>query len=81
MNSDRDINRAKQAVEKNKLNWRSFWSGPKGSSGKIPSSWNVRGWPTVVLLDHEGKIAWRGHFMKAEQKKLLEELVKRAEAK
>lgn len=80
VNSDRDIERSKQAVEKNKLNWRSFWAGPQGTRGEIPASWNVRGWPTMVLIDHQGTIVWRAHFLDAKAKATLEELVKQAEA-
>ena len=56
VNSDKDLTTARKAVEKNGLNWRSFWSGPAGTNGPIPSRWNVKGWPTIYLLDHEGKI-------------------------
>ena len=41
------------------VTWRSFWCGPKGTSGPIPTKWNVRGWPTIYVLDHKGVIRFK----------------------
>ena len=60
VNSDSDREFAREAVRKNKLNWRSFWNGPKGTSGPISARWNVIGWPRIYLIDHEGVIRHRG---------------------
>jgi len=59
VNSDSTVERAKKAVAENQLNWRSFQN--KGSGGEISQDWAVRGWPTVVILDSEMKIHYRGH--------------------
>ncbi|HEB54304.1 MAG TPA: hypothetical protein ENI87_13715 [bacterium] len=61
VNSDRTIERAKQAIEKNNLNWRSFQNQEEGRKTKISTDWAVKGWPTVVVLDSEFKIHYRGH--------------------
>ena len=61
VNSDRTIERAKKAIAENKLNWRSFQNQEKGRADKISSDWAVKGWPTVVILDSEFKIHYRGH--------------------
>ena|SRR5688572_17017927 len=61
VNSDREVSRAKKAIEDNQLNWRSFHCGPQGTQGPIPSEWRVSGWPTIVVLDAEMKIHYRGH--------------------
>ena len=61
VNSDKTIERAKQAIEKNGLNWRSFQNNPEGAKRKISDDWMVRGWPTIVVLDAERKIRYRGH--------------------
>ena len=61
VNSDKTIARAKKAIEENKLNWRSFQNNPEGADRKISDDWAVRGWPTVVVLDAEMKIHYRGH--------------------
>jgi thiol-disulfide isomerase/thioredoxin len=53
-----DVNRldARRAVEKEKITWRSFWSGTNGNDGPIPTAWYVKGWPTVYVLDPKGTI-------------------------
>jgi hypothetical protein len=61
VNSDKDIARAKKAIADNKLNWRSFHAGPDGTRGPIPKAWAIQGWPTIVVLDGEGVIHYRGH--------------------
>ncbi len=76
VNSDKLIETARAAVKDKSLNWRSFWAGPKGGGGPIPAKWNVRGWPTVVLIDHDGIIRFRGNRPNDE---LLHRLVGEAE--
>ena len=60
VNSD-SLDRAKKAVEENKLNWRSFQNQEAGRKAKISDDWSVQGWPTIVVLDAEMKIHYRGH--------------------
>ena len=60
VNSD-DLDRAKKAIAENDLNWRSFQNQPEGAETAISSTWGVRGWPTIVILDAEMKIHYRGH--------------------
>ena len=59
VNSDKTLERAKSSVEKNKLNWRSFWNGPEGTGGPIARAWDVMGWPTIYILDGDGIIRVR----------------------
>ena len=61
VNSDRTVEIAKQAVEKNNLNWRSFQNQPAGAPKSISQEWNVRGWPTLVIIDKDMRIRYRGH--------------------
>ena len=75
VNSDREIARVKTAIEKNNITWRSFWQGAAGTGGPISTRWNVRGWPTVVFIDHKGVIRFRGHHV---DDKLLERLIEEA---
>ena len=56
MNGDGDLKDAKKAVERFQIPWRSFWNGEDGPGGPIAVAWNVRGWPTIYLIDHEGII-------------------------
>jgi hypothetical protein len=60
VNSDA-LAEARQAVARNKLNWRSFQDRPAGSREAISDAWGVRGWPTLVVLDGERRIHYRGH--------------------
>ena len=59
VNSD-PLERAKKAVADNDLNWRSFQNSVEGKAD-ISDDWCVRGWPTIVVLDGEMKIRYRGH--------------------
>jgi hypothetical protein len=61
VNSDKTIERAKKAIADNKLNWRSFQNQPEGRGRAIADDWRVQGWPTVVILDSEMRIHYRGH--------------------
>ena len=61
VNSDQTVEKAKEAVAKNRLNWRSFQNKPEGQQKAISDDWAVQGWPTIVILDAEMKIRYRGH--------------------
>jgi hypothetical protein len=79
VNSD-SVERAKKAIKENKLNWRSFQNSPEGSETQISSRWRVQGWPTIVVLDENFQIQYRGHDgNKATEvaKRLVAELEKR----
>ena len=56
VNSDRDLEAIRKTVIEKNLTWRSFWNGEEGTRGPISSAWNVKGWPTVYLIDAEGRI-------------------------
>jgi hypothetical protein len=60
VNSDKTVAVAKAAIEKNQLNWRSFQNDRAGKP-KVSDDWAVNGWPTIVVLDAERKIHYRGH--------------------
>ena len=77
VNSDRDLEALAPVLEEEQITWRSFWNGPEGTSGPISTRWNVRGWPTIYVLDHEGKIRFknvRGEAMDKAVDSLLEEM-------
>jgi peroxiredoxin len=46
---------ARTYAAENGLEYRSFWDGPT-TRGPIATRWNVTSWPTVYVLDHEGRI-------------------------
>ena len=59
VNSDSDREKLKPALEKEKITWRSFWNGETGTGGPISAAWNVRGWPTLYLIDPKGTILYK----------------------
>ena len=59
VNSD-SVDKARDAVERNQLNWRSFRNSGEDRPD-ISEDWAVEGWPTIVILDAEMKIHYRGH--------------------
>lgn len=79
VNSDSDREKTKQVIQEKGLTWRSFWNG--GSTrGPISTAWNVRGWPTIYVLDADGVIRFknvRGEAMDEAVDTLLAELAER----
>jgi thioredoxin family protein len=59
VNSDQDREKLKPALEKEKITWRSFWNGDKGTSGPISKAWNIKGWPTLYVIDAQGIIRYK----------------------
>jgi hypothetical protein len=83
VNSDDDLDALRPRLEAEQITWRSFWNGPKGTSGPISARWNVTGWPTIYVLDHKGVIRFknvRGEAMDKAVDQLLEEMRSEAAA-
>src|SRR5688572_33223586 len=57
INSD-SKERLRKAMTKEKITWRSWWDGGN-TEGPIAKAWNVKGWPTIYVLDHKGVIRHR----------------------
>src|SRR5262249_5833181 len=77
INSDKDREKLKKVLEDEKITWRSFWNGPKGTQGPISQAWHVQGWPTIFVLDGDGVIRYRevrGEGMDHAVDQLLKEL-------
>ncbi len=77
VNSDDDLEELQTVRKEENITWRSFWNGPKGTNGPISRAWNVTGWPTIYVLDAEGRIRYkgvRGEAMDAAVDTLLAEL-------
>lgn len=61
VNSDKDLEKIRKTVNEKNISWRSFWNGEEGTGGPISKAWNVKGWPTIYILDADGKIHFKGH--------------------
>jgi hypothetical protein len=78
VNSDEKREELKQVLVDESITWRSFWDGG-GTSGPIATKWNVSGWPTTYVIDHEGVIRYKD--VRGEQlEEAISELVEKAEA-
>ncbi len=78
VNSD-PLENARKAVREKNLNWRSFQNQPEGARRPISKEWRVRGWPTIVVIDQDFVIRYRGHDGHEASriaKRLVEELKK-----
>ena len=82
VNSDRNLEEAKKKSEDQQITWRSFWNGGS-TNGQISREWQVRGWPTLYLIDQRGVIRekWMGAPSGDKMTKAVEALVKEAEEK
>ena len=82
VNSDRDREALKKTMKEEEITWRSFWNGPQGPAGPIATAWNVQGWPTMYLIDHEGIIRhkWLGSPGEEVLDEAIDSLVAQAKA-
>ena len=81
VNSDRDKNALKEVLKKENITWRSFWNGPEGTRGPISAEWNVRGWPTIYIIDHKGVIRAKNKRGDAMEEVVMELLAEMGEEK
>ncbi len=80
VNGDDTRENGGKAVQKHAIPWRSFWNGARGSADSIAAAWNVRGWPTVYVIDAKGVIRQKYlHGRRLDEP--LEKLVAEAEGK
>lgn len=83
VNSDRDLGQIRRIVEEKNLTWRSFQDEREGKKS-ISDIWQIKGWPTLFLLDGEGKIRFadiRANEVDAAITELLEEMGHKVELK
>jgi len=57
INSDGDAEVVSKILSENQITWRQAIDG--STDGPLASRWNVSGWPTIYILDHEGRIRFR----------------------
>jgi thiol-disulfide isomerase/thioredoxin len=84
VNSDKDKEVVKKALEKEQITWRSFWDDG-GKKGTISTKWQIRGWPTLYIIDHQGIVRMNYALGRSPGQEPLDEwidrLVKEAEKK
>src|SRR3954451_20886092 len=79
INSDVDKTMIASNLKKHQVTWRSFPCGEEGTQGPIPAEWNVQGWPTLYLIDHQGVIRkkWVGSPDTDEEKEAFDDEVEK----
>jgi hypothetical protein len=58
INSDASRSALKKALSDNNITWPNIFDGPAGH-GPVANKWNVHSWPTIYILDREGKVRYR----------------------
>jgi hypothetical protein len=75
INSDGEAEEVREMLAAQEITWRQAIDG--STSGPLATRWNVSGWPTIYILDHEGRIRFkdlRDEDMERAVMKLLDEL-------
>jgi len=57
INSDGDRSVVQKILKENEITWRNAVDG--STSGPLATAWNVRGWPTIYVIDANGVIRAR----------------------
>ena len=89
INTDGDLNNVHKLNIERKVNWRSFWCGPRGYNEPLAFHWNVRYGNHFLVIDHRGIIAGKNvgdtrpgvKFNQSEElNTMLNQLIQAAEA-
>ena len=72
INSDGGRESLNKILAENGITWRQ--AVEVSTNGPIATRWNVSGWPTIYILDHEGRIRARD-LRDAEMEKKVVELL------
>jgi thiol-disulfide isomerase/thioredoxin len=80
INGDDDLDAAREVIQREAVTWRSF-RGQGKDQPDLAEQWNIAGWPTLYLIDHEGVIRrkWTGVPHEEELDGAIDELVRGAE--
>jgi thiol-disulfide isomerase/thioredoxin len=78
IDGDVDRQKALKTIAKERMNWPSWWDQRDGD-GPIATAWNVRGWPTLYILDHKGVIRYKS-FVRSDLGTLVDTLLREMEA-
>jgi hypothetical protein len=58
IDTDKSLEDLRRIMKENEITWRNVWCDPKDVN-TLPRRWNIRGYPTMLLIDHEGVIRKR----------------------
>jgi len=75
INSDGDRSVVQKILKENEITWRNAIDG--STSGPLATAWNVRGWPTIYVIDAKGVIRarnLRGEELEHKAEELMREL-------
>lgn len=75
INSDGDRSVVQKILKDNEITWRQAIDGT--TSGPLATAWNVRGWPTIYVIDAKGVIRarnLRGNDLESKVNELLAEM-------
>ena len=80
VNTDESVDKLRSVMKEHGITWRNFWAD-QASKDSLPRKWNIRGYPTMFLVDHKGVI--RKKYLgvdEAEFERDVDALVAEAEA-
>ena len=63
INSDGDADKVKQILKDQEITWRQAIDG--STSGPLAKRWNIKGWPTIFVVDAKGVIRYKNVREKA----------------
>ena len=75
------VDQLKEAMDKEKITWRSFADEGQAGAGPIATKWSLSATPTFYLIDHQGVIRhkWAGPPGEKVLDASLDKLIKEAE--
>lgn len=79
INSDGDRSALEKILKDENITWPNICGG-RPNENKIAKAWNVTGWPTIYILDHEGVIRHK-NLRDEEMEKAVVELLKKVPRK
>ena len=76
VNSDRSLDRLQPILKQEQITWPSFY---EGRDETISRAWNIRGWPSIRLIDANGILRELLSRDEDALEKAIDELVREAE--
>ncbi len=59
INGDADRSMGLRTSRRVNMTWRNLWDGPNGPTGPFAEAWSVQGWPSLFVLDADGRIRYK----------------------